>query len=69
MKPLSGKGFAKLIEKHGWTLSRVNGSHHIFSKPNSVVRLSIPIHGNGPLKIGLFKHLMKMAGLDEENLN
>jgi len=46
MKPLSGKGFAKLIEKHGWILLRVQGSHHIYGKQNSTVRLSVPIHGN-----------------------
>ncbi len=69
MKPLSGKEFAKLIEKHGWTLLRINGSHHIYNKPNSVVRLSVPIHGNNLLKIGLSKHLLKMAGIEEEDLN
>ena len=68
MKPLSGKEFAKLIEKHGWTLLRVRGSHHIYGKPGSAVRLSVPIHGNTPLKMGLLKHLLKMAGLEEKDL-
>lgn len=27
------------------------------------MRLSIPIHGNNPLKLGLLRHLMKLAGL------
>jgi predicted RNA binding protein YcfA (HicA-like mRNA interferase family) len=69
MKPLSGKGFAKILEKHGWTLLRVNGSHHIYGKLNSVVRLSVPIHGNTPLKMGLLKHLMIMAGIEEKDLD
>jgi predicted RNA binding protein YcfA (HicA-like mRNA interferase family) len=69
MKTLSGKGFSKIIEKHGWILMRVSGSHHIYGKPNSVVRLSVPIHGNSPLKIGLLKHLMRMAGLEEKDLD
>ncbi len=67
MISLSGKELAKLVERHGWTLLRINGSHHIYGKPENVVRLSIPIHGNKPLKTGLLKHLLKSAGLSEEN--
>jgi predicted RNA binding protein YcfA (HicA-like mRNA interferase family) len=65
MKPIPGKDLASILERHGWTLLRVYGSHHIYGKPGSVVRLSVPIHGNQPLKLGLLKHLLKMAGLDE----
>ena len=69
MRILSGKEFARIVEKHGWKLLRINGSHHIYLKAGSVVRLSIPIHGNKPLKIGLQRHLMKMADLDESDLD
>jgi hypothetical protein len=34
----------------------------------SVVRLSIPIRGSKPPKIGLLKHILKMAGLTEDAL-
>ena len=68
MKPISCKAFAKIVERHGWKLLRVSGSHHIYGKEGSVVRLSIPIHGNTPLKTGLLRHLMKMAGLQENDL-
>lgn len=68
MKPVSGKDFAQILEHHGWKLLRIKGSHHIYGKSGSTVRLSIPIHGNTPLKIGLLKHLMKMAGLTEKDL-
>jgi hypothetical protein len=37
-----------------------------YGKPGVAVRLSVPIHGNKPLKSGLLLHLMKMAGLDEK---
>jgi predicted RNA binding protein YcfA (HicA-like mRNA interferase family) len=66
MKQLSGKELGKLLEKHDWKLLRVHGSHHIYGKPGIVVRLSVPIHGNKPLKTGLLRHLLRMAGLDEE---
>jgi len=68
MKQFSGKELARVVERHGWQLLRVQGSHHIFGKHGSVVRLSIPVHGNTPLKIGLLRHLLKMAGLTEKDL-
>jgi len=69
MKAVSGRELARVAESHGWKLLRVHGSHHIYGKPGSVLRLSIPIHGNKPLKTGLVKHLLKMAGLDESALD
>lgn len=60
---LSGKELAKLVESKGWTLLRVNGSHHVYAQPGVNVRLSIPVHGASKLKIGLQRHLMKLAGL------
>jgi len=53
MNPLSGKELCKFLESHGWRLLRVNGSHHIYGKPGSVVRLSVPVNGDRPLKLGL----------------
>ena len=32
MKSISGKKFAKILEKNGWQLLRVQGSHHIQGK-------------------------------------
>jgi predicted RNA binding protein YcfA (HicA-like mRNA interferase family) len=68
MKSVSGKEFAKAVERHGWRLLRVQGSHHIYGKPGSEVRLSIPIHGNQALKTGLLRHLIKIAGISESDL-
>lgn len=68
MKAVSGKEFAKLLEQKGWELRRTKGSHHIYGKAEDPVRLSVPVHGNSPLKIGLLRHLMKVAGIDEDEL-
>jgi predicted RNA binding protein YcfA (HicA-like mRNA interferase family) len=68
LKAISGKKFCKLIEDKGWELKRVNGSHHIYAKSGEVSRISVPVHGNTPLKIGLQRHLMKIAGIDEGEL-
>lgn len=66
MKPMPGKELCRVLEAAGWTLLRVRGSHHIYGKPGSKVRLSVPVHGNQPLKIGLLRHLLKMAGVSDD---
>jgi predicted RNA binding protein YcfA (HicA-like mRNA interferase family) len=67
MKSVSGRDFVRIIERRGWALLRVSGSHHIYGKSGSVVRLSVPIHGSNPLKIGLLRHLAKLAELSDED--
>ncbi len=69
MKSVSGQELARVFERHGWALLRIHGSHHIYGRSGSVVRFSVPIHGNKPLKTGLLKHLLKMAGLQESDLD
>lgn len=64
MKSFSGKELAGLIERNGWKLLRVNGSHHIYGKDGEKARISIPIHGNKPIKVGLARHLLKVAGVE-----
>ncbi len=68
MKEVSGKALARALEKHGWQLLRIAGSHHIYGKDGSIVRLSVPIHGAKPLKTGLLRHLMKLAELNEQDV-
>jgi predicted RNA binding protein YcfA (HicA-like mRNA interferase family) len=69
MKAISGREFARVLEKKGWKLARVKGSHHVYIKESMIERISLPIHGNKPLKIGLLKHFLKVAGLKEADLN
>jgi hypothetical protein len=40
----------------------------IYAKAGSIVRISVPVHGSKPLKIGLQKHHMKIAGIYESEL-
>lgn len=68
MKSVSGKQLAKLLEKNGWTLLRVQGSHHIFGKSGNDARISVPVHKNQTLKTGLLRHLLKIADLTENDL-
>lgn len=69
MKSVSGKALCKVVEKHGWMLKRITGSHHIYAKQGVSVILSIPVHGSRDLPTGTLKSLLKDAGLTEEDLN
>ena len=68
MKSVSGKELVRLLERRGWLLLRINGSHHIYGKTGINIRLSVPVHGNHPLKTGLLKHLLKLAEIAENEL-
>jgi len=57
---VSGKDFVKKLMKDGWELDRVKGSHHIMRKNG--ICLSVPVHGNEDLKLGIFNNLNKKAG-------
>ncbi len=68
MKSISGKHFARILEIKGWRLIRVNGSHHVYMKVGNSARISLPIHKNEDLKVGLLKHFMKIAEISETEL-
>jgi len=68
LKQVSGKELARAVQRKGWTLARIKGSHHVFLKAGQPERVVIPIHGNQPLKIGLLRSQMKIAGLSEEDI-
>ena len=63
MKNITGKKLCKIIEENGWVLSRINGSHHVYTKENEEARIVIPVHGNKEIKTGLLKSILKTAGL------
>ena len=68
MKVVSGKALCKVLERYGWVLERIKGSHHLYTKAGRVEILSVPVHGNRDLKRGTLGRLLKDAGLTEEDL-
>ncbi len=59
----------RIVERNGWKLKRVTGSHHIYCKEGVDVILSVPVHGSRDLPIGTLKSIMKDAELTEEDLH
>ena len=69
MKSISGKQLCKIVEREGWTLKKITGSHYIYEKPNEDKIISIPVHRNQDLKLGTLKSIMKIAQLSESDLS
>ena len=63
MKPITGPELCRKLERAGWTLKRVRGSHHIYAKAGEKKILSVPVHDNQTVKPGLATRLAKDAGL------
>ena len=57
---MKDKDLLKLLQKNGWKLVRVHGSHHILSKGGKIE--TIPIH-NKDVPTGLLNAILKRTGL------
>jgi predicted RNA binding protein YcfA (HicA-like mRNA interferase family) len=68
MKAISGKTLCKIVERNGWELKRISGSHHIYIKDGIDAILSIPVHSNRDLPIGTLRSIMKDAELTEDDI-
>jgi predicted RNA binding protein YcfA (HicA-like mRNA interferase family) len=69
LKAVLGKEFCAILERHGWEPRRIEGSHHISCKSGRRETISVPVHGNRALKIGLQRHFMRVGGQEEGNLS
>lgn len=67
MKHISGKEMCRVLERHGWALVRIRGSHHRFEKAG-FPPVVVPVHGNKTLKAGTQREIMKTAGLTDDDL-
>jgi predicted RNA binding protein YcfA (HicA-like mRNA interferase family) len=67
MKPVTGKHMCRVLERHGWVLDRIKGSHHIYRKSGHAP-VSVPVHGNKNLKPGTQRAIMRAAGLTDDDL-
>lgn len=69
MKSISGKRTCKCLERKGWLLKRITGSHHIYAHPSHPdTIIPVPVHGNRILKKGTQQGIMKDAGLIDADL-
>ena len=68
MKTISGKQMCRVLEQRGWTLARINGSHHIYRDAISGRRTVVPVHANKDLKPGTQRGIMRDAGITDTDI-
>lgn len=59
---LKSSELIKLLEKNGWVLDRIKGSHHQFTHPNFSFVVTVP-HPRKDLKKGTLNQILKSAKL------
>jgi len=55
---ISGKNLVKLLEKYGFVVVRVNGSHHRLKHSDGRVT-TVPVHKNEDLPKGLLRKIVR----------
>lgn len=65
---LTPQKLIKILEKKGFVLDRVKGSHHIYYHPENRRRLVVPLHKKD-LPKGTLLEILKQAGISKEELN
>lgn len=60
---VSGKQVIAVLEKEGWYVKRVRGSHHVLRHPRIPDAIPVPVHGNRPIKRGTLGSVLRAAGI------
>ena len=59
------KDLIRVLERKGWQLDRVRGSHHVLIHPGERRALPVPVH-NRDLKMGTLTGILRIAGISRE---
>jgi predicted RNA binding protein YcfA (HicA-like mRNA interferase family) len=60
---MTGREVLKALERAGFIVVRVKGSHHFMRHPDTLKGVPVPIHGNRDLPAGMLKAIISQAGL------
>jgi len=60
---MNAKQVIAKLKKAGWSLARIEGSHHIFSKSGFARSAPVPVHGTKDLGEGLVSAIQRQTGV------
>jgi predicted RNA binding protein YcfA (HicA-like mRNA interferase family) len=66
---VSGKQLVKALERRGWYVKRIRGSHHIMRHPSIPDAIPVPVHGNQSIKRGTLGNILRTAGISREDFD
>jgi hypothetical protein len=67
MRAISGREFARMVERRGWHLLRINGSHHVYGKRAASSDSRFPFMATARSS-GLPRHLAKLAEIPDDGV-
>lgn len=67
MSSVSGRRLCQVLERHGWVLKRITGSHHVYAKAGVAAIVTVPVQDNRDLKTGTQRALMRQARLTDDD--
>jgi predicted RNA binding protein YcfA (HicA-like mRNA interferase family) len=60
---ISGKAVVQVLQREGYVLLRIRGSHHYLRKPGATTLAVVPVHGNRDLPSGTLRAIIRQAGM------
>lgn len=60
---MNGKQVIDKLKAAGWTVARINGSHHILEKAGMARAVPVPVHGTKDLGQGLLASIQRQTGV------
>jgi len=63
---VSGREVIRSLQRGGYILTHVRGSHHYLRKPGASGLVVVPIHGARDLPSGTIRSILRQAGLTVE---
>ena len=63
---LTGQQVVRALGQAGFEVARTRGSHHILKRDGYRLVVTVPVHGNKPLKRGTLRQIIRSAGLTVE---
>jgi len=66
---VSGARVVAVLERGGFRVSRVRGSHYYLRKADVALPVIVPVHGNRDLPLGTLRAVLRQAGLSADDLS
>ncbi len=60
---MNGKQIINKLKAAGWTLSRINGSHHMMEKSGMARTVPVPVHGTKDIGADLLADIQRQTGV------
>lgn len=66
MTGINGKSVLRALERAGFRVERVTGSHHVLRRPGGGAKVIVPLHGAHDLPPGTLRSIISQTGLSVE---